>query len=326
MVQGVVTDQESGRRAGQVLVYGVDDRFWRFHGAAAVAADRGSRGLRQSGAGARDRRRDRSAPILVRVAAAVRHPARVAARPEGRPRPHDAPDGARGAAGVERSASSRSSRTGRRSRRIRAAGAPAGGARARRARQRAAGPAAGERQRAGDISPQHRQRGGALEDIGITLTVGDDRPHDRRGLDRRTPRARDMSRRSSRPWGRAAFAAQPVFTYLANTIRAGDREIPYSLVTATNLDRLTTNVRAGGQPTPGTADARRPGTRTTRTHPPHRMGRPRPAGRAGDRFRSSTTSGTSGGRLVTRSADFRLAGDRADRRRQIATWCRRSPA
>jgi len=38
MVKGFVTDQESGRRAGQVLVYGVDERFWRFHDAAAVPA------------------------------------------------------------------------------------------------------------------------------------------------------------------------------------------------------------------------------------------------------------------------------------------------
>src|SRR5262245_50249962 len=29
---GIVTDQESGRRIGQVRVYGVDGRFWRFHG------------------------------------------------------------------------------------------------------------------------------------------------------------------------------------------------------------------------------------------------------------------------------------------------------
>ena len=32
IAQGFVTDQESGLRAGQVRVYGVDDRFWRFHG------------------------------------------------------------------------------------------------------------------------------------------------------------------------------------------------------------------------------------------------------------------------------------------------------
>src|SRR5713226_1047212 len=31
-VQGVATDQASGRRASRVQVYGVDDRFWAFHG------------------------------------------------------------------------------------------------------------------------------------------------------------------------------------------------------------------------------------------------------------------------------------------------------
>lgn len=37
MAQGVVTAQENGRRAGQVVVYGVDDRFWRFHGVSGVS-------------------------------------------------------------------------------------------------------------------------------------------------------------------------------------------------------------------------------------------------------------------------------------------------
>ena len=32
VAQGLLTGQESGRRAGQVRVYGVDDRFWQFHG------------------------------------------------------------------------------------------------------------------------------------------------------------------------------------------------------------------------------------------------------------------------------------------------------
>ena len=36
VVPGFATGQESGRRAGQVRVYGVDDRFWRFHGVGAV--------------------------------------------------------------------------------------------------------------------------------------------------------------------------------------------------------------------------------------------------------------------------------------------------
>src|SRR3970282_286672 len=37
IAQGMVSAQESGRRAGQVRVYGVDDRFWRFHGVDGLA-------------------------------------------------------------------------------------------------------------------------------------------------------------------------------------------------------------------------------------------------------------------------------------------------
>src|ERR1700680_4754816 len=32
VAQGLVTEQASGRRASRVVVYGVDERFWRFHG------------------------------------------------------------------------------------------------------------------------------------------------------------------------------------------------------------------------------------------------------------------------------------------------------
>src|SRR5579872_5462946 len=31
-LQGVVTHEKDGRRASNVAVYGVDDRFWKFHG------------------------------------------------------------------------------------------------------------------------------------------------------------------------------------------------------------------------------------------------------------------------------------------------------
>ena len=48
VVQGVVSDQASGRRASRVQVYGVDDRFWRFHGVAAPAADPAERARRSS--------------------------------------------------------------------------------------------------------------------------------------------------------------------------------------------------------------------------------------------------------------------------------------
>jgi len=37
VVGGFVTEQESGRRAGEVRVYGVDDRFWQFHLVSSIA-------------------------------------------------------------------------------------------------------------------------------------------------------------------------------------------------------------------------------------------------------------------------------------------------
>ena len=49
------------------------------------------------------------------------------------------------------------------------------------------------------------------------------------------------------------FDAMPILTYLANTIRAGDREIPYSTVTALELDPAAPNVAltlADGAPAP----------------------------------------------------------------------------
>jgi putative ABC transport system permease protein len=41
VLQGLVTDQASGRRASRVQVYGVDDRFWRFHHVSTVTGPSG---------------------------------------------------------------------------------------------------------------------------------------------------------------------------------------------------------------------------------------------------------------------------------------------
>ncbi len=52
---------------------------------------------------------------------------------------------------------------------------------------------------------------------------------------------------------KANLDAMPILTYLANTIRAGDREIPYSTVTALELDSAAPNVAlslADGAPAP----------------------------------------------------------------------------
>src|SRR5439155_16060954 len=42
-----------------------------------------------------------------------------------------------------------------------------------------------------------------------------------------------------------AMRTQPVFTYLANTLQSGVRQVPYSLVTATDLSSITNAVTAG---------------------------------------------------------------------------------
>ncbi len=62
----------------------------------------------------------------------------------------------------------------------------------------------------------------------------------------------------------SGMQARPILTYLANTMRVGDREVPYSLVTA--LD-LTTIPVAGSSRTVTTAPMRRaaPAVRTIRS-------------------------------------------------------------
>jgi putative ABC transport system permease protein len=61
----VVTAQESGRRAGSVKVYGVDERFWRFHGVAPLTI--GDREALLSPALAREIAVEPGKPVLVRV-------------------------------------------------------------------------------------------------------------------------------------------------------------------------------------------------------------------------------------------------------------------
>ncbi len=62
----MVTDQASGRRASRVQVYGVDDRFWRFHGVDRVGPV-GPRRAAAAGARLGHRRAATAARVLVRV-------------------------------------------------------------------------------------------------------------------------------------------------------------------------------------------------------------------------------------------------------------------
>ena len=60
----------------------------------------------------------------------------------------------------------------------------------------------------------------------------------------------DLQRAAADAAARLRLQHTPVFTYLANTIRSGDRAIPYSLVTATDLSALP-----GAAPAPAGMDA-----------------------------------------------------------------------
>ena len=66
LAQGFVTGQESGRRAGQVRVYGVDDRFWQFHGVDEISGPH-DRDALVSPALAREIGGEAGSTVLVRV-------------------------------------------------------------------------------------------------------------------------------------------------------------------------------------------------------------------------------------------------------------------
>jgi putative ABC transport system permease protein len=279
-MQGLVTEQGTGRRASRVQVYGVDDRFWKFHDlggrtgpasrdafiSRALATDIGAadegtvlvrierpsaipieslhgqkedpgRTLRLTVRGVLDRPelgefsiRPQQGDVravfvpLERLQKDLEQPSRVNAllvsdRPgAGASLPRQSP----ATAGLPRQSAA-------------TAGLP---------RQSAEGAAAGQLH--GAIA-QHA----TLEDYGLSIRMIDAQQaaalEASAGLlDRRRASAADEAAAN------AGVSARPVLTYLANTLRSGDRQVPYSLVTATDLSsiapRITVTPAAGGGP------------------------------------------------------------------------------
>jgi putative ABC transport system permease protein len=289
MVKGFATDQESGRRAGQVLVYGVDERFWRFHDAATVPA-MADREAYVSSALAREIGAAPDRAILVRV----QRPSDI---------PLDSLHGRKDNVGRTMRLTVRevlpASRLGEfaldpTQGDVRAVFMPLArlqaelevGARVNALLVRRGG-------MPGDLAAIVRDAA-TLEDVGITLTVGDDGRTIVVGSTAGLLEPRHVEA-IEQAMGAGGIRGQPVFTYLANTIRAGDREIPYSLVTATNFDRLTTAVRTPRSPNdPNDIVLTEWAARDLRVVP-------------GDRVSLEYYLWTDGGQLVTRSADFRFA-------------------
>ena len=95
-----------------------------------------------------------------------------------------------------------------------------------------------------------------LEDLGVRITTVDDGGRAvTLALDTQTGIVNPELERAARAVGtKLGLRPVPVFTYLANAIRKGERAVPYSLVTATDLGEV---VPAGPSPRgPGRGRAR----------------------------------------------------------------------
>jgi putative ABC transport system permease protein len=236
-VEGAATEQGSNRRAARVLVYGVDDRFWKFHAVAGSGprfADANGREVLLSPALARELGADTDATILLRLQRPsaipleslhgrkddVARTVRVDVRGE---LPTDQlgefslqpQQGDVRAAFVPLSRLQQELGLGNRVNTLLVALNPGGSA------------------TRGHLENIVRQRAD-INDVGMTL-----RPLEKQGAlslesegtlldEAREQAALDAARRLK-------MTALPVFTYLVNTIRSGARQIPYSLVTAYEL-------------------------------------------------------------------------------------------
>ena len=234
LMQGAVADQATGRRASNVAVYGVDDRFWRFHGLArtgpaardafvsrAVAADIGAADggtvlvrLERPSAIPIESLHGRKEDVGRTIRLTVRSVLDRAALGEFSLRPQQGD--------------------------VRAVFVPL-----RRLQQDLE---ITEKANAMLVSDQPApqvddaeaflaaliKKAARLEDYGLTLRALDPE----RGLALEADAGViDASRSAAaeRAAKLAGLGAHPVFTYLANTIRSGTKEVPYSLVSATSI-------------------------------------------------------------------------------------------
>lgn len=292
ILPGLVSEQGGGARAGQVRVYGVDDRFWRFHGRSVDGPAGG--GVLLSPALARDLDVAAGDTVLVRVE-----------RPSAIPLEslHGRKDDLARALRFTVRAVLPASMLGEFSLEpqqgeVRAAFVPLRELQDELEVTRlvntillSASPDA-DAEATTALEAAVRRRA-TLEDLGLALTVLGDR-----GMLAVGSAAGLLTDRQARAAADAAAAGAmrsvPVLTYLANTLRRGDREIPYSLVTAIDLQAVA----------PGL-------TLQAGANPPivlNEWAARDLAARPGDAVTLEYYLWEEPGRLVTRSAAFRIAG------------------
>jgi putative ABC transport system permease protein len=241
-VEAVVSNQASGRRASRVQVYGVDNRFWRFHGVAGIHGPEG-RAAMISRALATDLAATTNSVVLVRLQ-----------RPSAIPIEslHGRKDDAGRTIRLDVGGVLDAAQLGDFSLRpqqgeVRAIFVPltrlqqdldlAGRVNTLLVAERSPGTA--------NLETIIRQRF-ALEDVGVTLREvgGAIAVESAAGfLDAPRVAAIEAAARA------AGLRTQPVLTYLANSMRSGNRQVPYSLVTATDLDTIVERGPAAFAPT-----------------------------------------------------------------------------
>jgi putative ABC transport system permease protein len=251
MMPGMVSDQASGRRASRIQVYGVDDRFWHFHG---LTGERGPNGRDAllSRALAADIGAAPGASVLVRVERPSAVPIEsLHGRKDNLGRTLRLTVGA--IVGAEELGDfSLQPQQGE----VRAVFVPM-----RRLQEDldVAGRAnalllAGPPPLAGRVDELRRgtsleeliRRRFALEDVGVTVRIaGDVIVESAAGLiDEARAAAADEAARA------VGLSPRPVLTYLANTMKSGgrgnERSVPYSLVTAIDLSAIAPLAPAAG--------------------------------------------------------------------------------
>jgi len=250
VVPGVVTDQSSGRRASRVQIYGVDDRFWQFPGLAGQKAP-DPRGLLISRALAAEIGAAAGATVMVRIE-----------RPSAIPIEslHARKDEVSGSLRLAVRGVLAAESLGDFSLRpqqgdVRAAFVPM-----RELQREIERPAMVNTMLVADVAgrPSPPQTGleallkkhEHLEDVGLTERLLDAQNvvsiESPAGLidARRATVVDEVARRSG-------SSAHPVMTYLANTIRSGGHQVPYSLVTAMDLKAIAPSLvmpARGGSP------------------------------------------------------------------------------
>lgn len=292
VLPGIVSEQTGGRRAGQVRVYGVDDRFWRFHGQSVEGPAAGDALL--SRALAEELGAEAGATVLIRVE-----------RPSAIPLEslHGRKDDLARALRLTVRGVLPASELGEFSleaqqAEVRAVFVPLRElqddlelwARVNTILFSAGADVDGAAMVALQAAVRERA---TLDDLGLTLAVLDTR----NTLNVGSASGLLTDAQASAAAGAAAAAGMrsvPVLTYLANTLRRGDREIPYSLVTAIDLQAIAPAL-----------------TSPAKTDPPivlNDWAARDLAARPGDAVTLEYDLWEEPGRLVTRTATFRVAG------------------